>query len=154
MLELPHEKPKESSKAGKQKKKLLQQKDEEDRKAREEAIRAEAQVSMQRKIEESDFENAQSMFGGGAEGGGGGGADSGKFESWRLVGTSKQTEYEEFAIYTAAKVTTFKDEFLYMALLRKLIGETTKSLDSAQVRHRPMPLQTPLQIFTTKAAKH
>ena len=47
------------------------------------------QVSLQRKIEESDFENAQDMFGSGGAGGGAV-ADSGKFESWPLTNASKQ----------------------------------------------------------------
>eukprot|EP00284_Hemiselmis_tepida_P015032 CAMPEP_0174926720 /NCGR_PEP_ID=MMETSP1355-20121228/13965_1 /TAXON_ID=464990 /ORGANISM="Hemiselmis tepida, Strain CCMP443" /LENGTH=333 /DNA_ID=CAMNT_0016172777 /DNA_START=46 /DNA_END=1044 /DNA_ORIENTATION=+ len=131
--ELPFEKPKESAKKGKQMKKLLNQKDEEERSAREEAMRAEKQVSQKQKIEEADFENAQDMFGGGSAAAAGG-ADSGKFESWRLDGTTKQAEYEAFAQYAADKIKTFSGEFLYIALLRKLLGETTKSLDAAQAK--------------------
>lgn len=129
---LPHEKPKESKKNSKQVKKLLATKDEEDRKAREEALRVAGQVSLQRKIEESDFENAQDMFGGGGSGEGGGSA--GKFEEWKLGDGSKQPEVEAFAQYAADKIITFKDLFLYLALLRKLIGQTTKTLDAVQVQ--------------------
>mmetsp|Transcript_18547 Transcript_18547/g.45540 ORF Transcript_18547/g.45540 Transcript_18547/m.45540 type:complete len:254 (-) Transcript_18547:229-990(-) len=94
-------------------------------------MRAEGQVSMQRKIEEADFENTQDMFGGGGESSGGG---AGKFEEWKLHEASKQGEYEAFAQYTADKIVLFKDQFLYLALLRKLIGETTKTLEAAQVK--------------------
>jgi len=31
-------------------------------------------------------------------------------------------------VYTAKKITTFQKEFLYMALMRKLLAETTKVL--------------------------
>jgi hypothetical protein len=82
-----------------QTKKLLAKKDDEDRKAREEALRAESQVSKQQKIEESDFANAQDMFGGGDASGGGQGA--GKFESWVLTGASKQVR--DFSSFPQAK---------------------------------------------------
>lgn len=94
-------------------------------------MRAEGQVSMQRKIEESDFANAQDMFGGGS---GGASDGDGKFESWKLTEGSKQELYEDFAMHAAAKITTFKDQFLYLALLRKLIGETTKTLDKDKIK--------------------
>jgi hypothetical protein len=71
-----------------QTKKLLAMKDEEDRKSREEAMRADSQASKQQKIEESDFANAQDMFGDGSASGDAQG--QGRFESWVLTGASKQ----------------------------------------------------------------
>lgn len=150
---LPMEQPKESSKKGKQMKKLVKEREEEERKKAEEKLLEEERVSLQRRIEESDFDNAQDMFGGGGKGGAGAvGGDSGKFESWPLGSGTKQPEVgscahqrerlgvqsranarlhqaghpradaprdvqvEEFAVYTAAKITKFEKEFLYMAL--------------------------------------
>ena len=82
---LPMEQPKESSKKGKQMKKLVKEREEEERKKAEEKLLEEERVSLQRRIEESDFDNAQDMFGGGGKGGAGAvGGDSGKFESWPL----------------------------------------------------------------------
>jgi len=81
---LPMEQPKESKKAGKQLGKLIKAKEDEERAKADAQILADQQVSLQRKIEESDFENAQDMFTSGSLGGAGG-ADSGKFESWPLT---------------------------------------------------------------------
>mmetsp|Transcript_103480 Transcript_103480/g.166833 ORF Transcript_103480/g.166833 Transcript_103480/m.166833 type:complete len:289 (+) Transcript_103480:918-1784(+) len=122
------EQPKESKKAGKQLGKLIKAKEDEERAKAEAQILADQQVSLQRKIEESDFENAQDMFTSGSAGGAGG-ADSGKFESWPLTHSSKQKDVEEFAEYTAEKIIKFKGEFLYTSLLRKLLQETTKEVE-------------------------
>ena len=81
---LPMEQPKESKKAGKQLGKLIKAKEDEERVKAEAQILADQQVSLQRKIEESDFENAQDMFTSGSAAGAAG-ADSGKFESWPLT---------------------------------------------------------------------
>ncbi|EKX51534.1 hypothetical protein GUITHDRAFT_161553 [Guillardia theta CCMP2712] len=130
---LPKELPKESSKKGKATKRLIKEKEEEEKRRAEEMTKSEAQVSLQRKIEESDFENAQDMFGSGGKAQEGT-SDSGRFESWNLSCNSKQKDVEEFAEYTAAKIIKFQDEFLYLALIRKLLQETTKSIDSNQVK--------------------
>lgn len=61
--------------------------------SREEAMRAESQVSKQQKIEESDFANAQDMFGGGDASSAAQG--QGKFESWVLTGASKQVRADQ-----------------------------------------------------------
>eukprot|EP00961_Rhodomonas_salina_P116664 1570142-Rhodomonas_salina.1 len=131
---LPMEQPKESSKKGKQQKKLLKEREEEDRKKAEEAMRTEQQVSLQRKIEESDFENAQDMFAKGSGAGGAAGGDSGKFESWPLTSSTKQTEVEEFAVHTAKKISTFQKEFLYIALMRKLLQECLTGMEVDKVK--------------------
>lgn len=130
---LPMEQPKESKKAGKQMAKLIKEKEAEEKKRAEEQMLADQQVSLQRKIEESDFENAQDMFTSGAQGAGAG-ADSGKFESWPLTHASKQKDVEEFAMYTAEKIVKFNGEFLYTTLLRKMLQETSKSLDPNQCK--------------------
>eukprot|EP00286_Rhodomonas_abbreviata_P011689 CAMPEP_0181318862 /NCGR_PEP_ID=MMETSP1101-20121128/17238_1 /TAXON_ID=46948 /ORGANISM="Rhodomonas abbreviata, Strain Caron Lab Isolate" /LENGTH=358 /DNA_ID=CAMNT_0023426371 /DNA_START=23 /DNA_END=1099 /DNA_ORIENTATION=+ len=130
---VPMEQPKESAKKGKQQKKMLKEREEEDRRRAEEALAADKQVSLQRKVEESDFENAQDMFGTGKSGQEGGG-DSGKFESWPLNSQTKQAEVEEFALYTGAKVVQFKDEFLYLALVRKLVQEIVKGMEVDKVK--------------------
>mmetsp|Transcript_44671 Transcript_44671/g.69909 ORF Transcript_44671/g.69909 Transcript_44671/m.69909 type:complete len:360 (+) Transcript_44671:1-1080(+) len=143
---IPMEQPKESTKKGKQQKKLLKEKEEEDRRRAAEALAAEEQVSLQRKIEEADFENAQDMFGGGS--GGPGGSDSGKFESWPLTRASKQPEVEEFAVYTAQKITKFSGEYLYLALIRKLLQETTKSMDVSQAKELMLVLTKGKEDFT------
>lgn len=122
------EQPKESKKAGKQMAKLIKEKEAKERAAAEAQMVADQQVSLQRKIEESDFENAQDMFASGSAAAGGG-ADSGKFESWPLTNASKQKDVEEFAEYTAEKIVKFKGEFLYTSLLRKLLQTTTQSLE-------------------------
>lgn len=124
---IPMETPKESKKAGKAMKNLINKKEAEEKALLEAKLLADQQVSLQRKMEESDFENAQDMFGKGD--GGAAGADSGKFESWPLTHSSKQKDVEEFADYTSAKIVKFKGEFLYTTLLRKMLQETTKSLE-------------------------
>jgi hypothetical protein len=130
---LPVETPKESSKKSKQQKKLLKEKEDAERAAAQEKAKSEAQVSTQRKIEESDFENAQDLMGGGsavhasADG-------QGKFESWLLNSTTKLAEVEAFSKYTAQKIQTFEKEFLYISLLRTLLQETTKSVDVSQTK--------------------
>lgn len=126
--QIPMETPKESKKKGKQMAKLLKEKETAEREAATAQLRADQQVSLQRKIEESDFENAQDMFAAGGANSGAG-ADSGKFESWPLTHASKQKDVEEFAQYTAEKIVKFQSEFLYTTLLRKLLAETTQSLD-------------------------
>eukprot|EP00802_Teleaulax_amphioxeia_P006972 Tamp_06978.p2 GENE.Tamp_06978~~Tamp_06978.p2 ORF type:complete len:398 (+),score=145.30 Tamp_06978:469-1662(+) len=131
--QLPMEQPKESKKAGKQMAALIKKREAEERRRAEEQLLADQQVSLQRKIEESDFENAQDMFGGGG-GANGAAADSGKFESWPLTNASKQKDVEEFAQYAADKMVKFKDEFLYITMLRKLLMETAKSLDPNQCK--------------------
>jgi hypothetical protein len=45
-----------------------------------------------------------------------------------------QAEVEEFASYTAEKISKFSQEFLYVALMRKLLQETTKSLEARKVK--------------------
>ena len=130
---LPVETPKESSKKSKQQKKLLKEKKDAEKAALLEKAKSEAQVSTQRKIEESDFENAQDLMGGGpssqaaADG-------KGKFESWVLSSTTKLAEVEAFSKYTAEKIQTFEKEFLYLSLLRTLLQETTKNVDVGQTK--------------------
>ena len=130
---LPVETPKESSKKGKQQKKLLKEKEDAERAAALEKAKSDAQVSTQRKIEESDFENAQDLIGSGssvhaAE------AGQGKFESWVLNSTTKLADVEAFSKHAAAKIQSFEKEFLYISLLRTLLQETTKNVDVLQTK--------------------
>ena len=144
--QIPMETPKESKKKGKQMAKLLKEKEAKEREAAAAQLRADQQVSLQRKIEESDFENAQDMFSAGGANSGAG-ADSGKFESWPLTHASKQKDVEEFAEYTAEKIVKFKSEFLYTTLLRKLLAETTKTLGLSLSLSPSLPLSLSLSLF-------
>merc|ERR1719199_1372589 len=130
-------------------KKLVKEREEEERKKAEEKLLEEERVSLQRRIEESDFDNAQDMFGGGGKGGAGAvGGDSGKFESWPLGSGTKQPEVEEFAVYAAAKITKFEGEFLYMALMRKLLSETTKNMEASEAKELLLVLTKGRKDFT------
>jgi hypothetical protein len=129
---LPVETPKESAKKGKQQKKLLKEKEDAEKAAALEKAKAEAQVSTQRKIEESDFENAQDLMGSS-------GAQTvvtgqGTFESWVLNSTTKLADVEAFSKHAAEKITTFEKEFLYISLLRTILQETTKNVDVGQTK--------------------
>ena len=84
----------------------------------------------------------------GGGGAAGGGSDSGKFESWPLTLASKQKDVEEFAQYTADKINKFSAEFLYITLLRKLLMETSKSLDPNQCKELLLVLTKGRSDFT------
>jgi len=144
---LPMEQPKESKKAGKQMAKLIKTKEDEERAKAEAQILADQQVSLQRKIEEGDYAQAQDMFTSGS-GAGVAGADSGKFESWHLNHSSKQKDVEEFAEYTAEKIVKFKGEFLYTSLLRKLLQETTKEVEPNECKELLLVLTKGRSDFT------
>jgi hypothetical protein len=130
---LPVETPKESSKKGKQQKKLLKEKEDAERAAAQEKLKAESQVSTQRKIEESDFENAQDLMGGGSAGVAVASGE-GKFESWVLSSTTKLADVEAFSKHAASKIVQFEKEFLYVSLLRTLLQETTKTVNVGQTK--------------------